>query len=219
MFSAASQQAGDEAAAERPLSLRELKKSQTRQRLVDAALRLFAARGYTQTSVEEIARTAQFGVTTFFRHFPTKEDVTFHDQADMMAEMPKALAGTPPAEIWPAVRDTTLKYLKAFQDSETGLDQIRRTLWLEEPAVARRYAEICLQWETVVAQVIADGLGLDPDREPYPRMAAAALIASARAALWHQHRHGGSLVAHARDCLAVLEPSLTQPPLPGTSAH
>ncbi|GAA5159764.1 TetR family transcriptional regulator [Pseudonocardia eucalypti] len=216
-MSSAAHQVSDEAAVEHPTSLRELKKSQTRQRLVDAALRLFAAQGYAQTSVEEIARTAQFGVTTFFRHFPTKEDVAFHDQSDMMREMPKALTGKSPDEIWPTVRDTMLGYLQAFQDSETGLDQIRRTLWLQEPAVTRRYAEICLRWENVVANVLADGLGLDPDREPYPRMAAAVLIASARAALWHQHRYGGSLVEYAHHCLAVLEPSLAQPPLSGAS--
>jgi hypothetical protein len=63
-----------------------------------------------------------------------------------------------------------------------------------------------------MAEAIAERLGLDVDLDPYPRMAGAALIGSARAALWHQHRHGGSMSDHARACLALVEPSLAHPP-------
>lgn len=192
--------------------LRELKKSRTRQQLAETALRMFAERGYAQTSVEEIAREAQFGVTTFFRHFATKEDVAFYDQRNWMDEIPGVLRDLPPERVWPVVRDATLAYIDAFEDPDSGVGAIRRTLWLEEPAVARRFAEISQHWETVMAEAIADRLGLDVDLDPYPRMAGAALIGSARAALWHQHRHGGSMSDHARACLAVVEPSLAGPP-------
>jgi AcrR family transcriptional regulator len=207
--------AGSAGAAAPAPSLREIKKSRTRQHLAETALRMFAERGYTQTSVEEIAREAQFGVTTFFRHFATKEDVAFYDQGNWMEEIPQVLLDRSPEQVWSAVRDATLDYIEAFQDPQTGLGRIRRSLWLEEPAVARRFAEISLRWEAVVAQVIADGLGLDADRDPYPRMAANALIGAARAALWHQHRHGGSMLDYARACLAVVEPALLRPPPTG----
>ncbi len=191
--------------------LRELKKTQTRQRLAETALRLFAERGYERTPVEEIARAAQFGVTTFFRHFPTKEDVAFYDQGNWMDELPSALVGREDDEVWAAVRDATLAYIAAFQDPDSGFGPLRRALWLTEPSVSRRFAEISLRWETVVARVLADRLGLDAD-DPYPRMAGAALIGAARAALWHQHHHGGSMIDHARRCLAVVEPCLRRPP-------
>jgi AcrR family transcriptional regulator len=193
-------------------SLRELKKWRTRRELAETALRMFAERGYAQTSVEEIAREAQFGVTTFFRHFATKEDVAFYDQGNWMDEIPGVLRDLPPERVWPVVRDATLAYIDAFEDPDAGVGEIRRTLWLTEPAVARRFAEISQRWETVMADAIAERLGLDVDLDPYPRMAGAALIGSARAALWHQHRHGGSMSDHARACLALVEPSLAHPP-------
>lgn len=189
--------------------LRELKKSRTRQQLAETALRMFAERGYAQTSVEEVAREAQFGVTTFFRHFATKEDVAFYDQRNWMDEIPGVLADLPPERVWPVVKDATLAFIDAFEDPDSGVGAIRRTLWLEEPAVARRFAEISQRWETVMAEAIAERLGLDVDRDPYPRMAGMALIGAARAALWHQHRHGGSMSEYARACLAVVEPSLS----------
>jgi AcrR family transcriptional regulator len=198
-------------------NLRELKKSRTRQQLAETALRLFDQHGYSQTSVEEIARQAQFGATTFFRHFPTKEDVAFYDQGRWMDELPSVLTDREPAEVWTAVRDATLAYIAAFQEPTTGFGPIRRRLWLEEPAVSRRFAEISLHWETVVAQVLADRLELDIDLAPYPRMAAAALIGAARAALWHQHRHGGSMIDYARACLDVVEPVLGTPPTPDST--
>ena len=48
-----------------------------RERLAQAALDLFAERGYENTSVIDIAQRAGLGKTTFFRHFPDKREVLF----------------------------------------------------------------------------------------------------------------------------------------------
>ncbi|MFB4300244.1 helix-turn-helix domain-containing protein [Actinomadura sp. NTSP31] len=48
-----------------------------RQRLVAAALDLFAERGYENTTVIDIARRAGLTKSTFFRHFPDKREVLF----------------------------------------------------------------------------------------------------------------------------------------------
>ncbi|MFD1542445.1 TetR/AcrR family transcriptional regulator [Nonomuraea guangzhouensis] len=58
---------------------RERKKLQTRQLLVDTALRLFAEQGYEQTTIAQITQAADVAKKTFFNHFPTKEDVLFAD--------------------------------------------------------------------------------------------------------------------------------------------
>ena len=47
------------------------------QRLVLAALDLFAERGYDSTTVVEIAERAGLTKSTFFRHFPDKREVLF----------------------------------------------------------------------------------------------------------------------------------------------
>ena len=52
----------------------------TRGRLQDAALELFAARGYEQTTATEIAQAVGLTERTFFRHFTDKREVLFHGQ-------------------------------------------------------------------------------------------------------------------------------------------
>lgn len=56
-------------------SLRGRKRVATEQAIVDAAMRLFARRGFAGTRVEDIAAAAGVGRRTLFRYFPTKEDI------------------------------------------------------------------------------------------------------------------------------------------------
>ena len=51
-----------------------------RERLVLAALDLFAEQGYDNTTVTQIAERAGLTKTTFFRHFPDKREVLFAGQ-------------------------------------------------------------------------------------------------------------------------------------------
>jgi AcrR family transcriptional regulator len=65
-------------------SLRERKKAITRATIQEQALRLFLAKGYNGTTVEEIAAAAGVSHMTFFRYFPTKEDVVLTDEYDAL---------------------------------------------------------------------------------------------------------------------------------------
>jgi AcrR family transcriptional regulator len=62
--------------------LRERKKAKTRAALQEHALRLFREQGYEATTVDEIAEAAEVSPSTFFRYFPTKEDVVLYDALD-----------------------------------------------------------------------------------------------------------------------------------------
>ena len=63
-------------------SLRERKKARTRASLREHALRLFREQGYPATTVEQIAAAAEVSPSTFFRYFPTKENVVIQDDMD-----------------------------------------------------------------------------------------------------------------------------------------
>ena len=59
-------------------------------------MRLFKAQGYNETSIEQIAEAAEVSPSTFFRYFPTKEEVVLADDIDpivlqVLAEQPADL--------------------------------------------------------------------------------------------------------------------------------
>ncbi len=62
--------------------LRERKKAKTKAAIQQHALRLFQAQGYDATTVEQIAEAAEISPSTFFRYFPTKEEVAMWDDLD-----------------------------------------------------------------------------------------------------------------------------------------
>ncbi|MER7498592.1 TetR family transcriptional regulator [Nonomuraea pusilla] len=75
------------------IGLRERKKARTRETILREAFRLFRERGYNVTTVEQIAEAAEISPATFFRYFPTKEDLVTLDRFPPLVE---ALSAQPP---------------------------------------------------------------------------------------------------------------------------
>lgn len=63
--------------------LREQQRALTRQRLIEAARQVFAARGYPDATVDEIASEAGASRATFYLHFKSKTDLTAALVADV----------------------------------------------------------------------------------------------------------------------------------------
>ncbi len=153
---------------------REAKKARTRASIQQHALRLFLARGYDATTVEEIAAAAGVSHMTFFRYFPTKESVVESDEYDPL--IVQLIAARPASDgpltaIHQAVRQGLLAVLPA--DREAILTRTR--LILETPALHAR------MWENQAAtrRLFADGLaarqGIDRPTLELDALAAAAL--------------------------------------------
>ncbi len=57
------------------IGVREKKKQHTRKAIVDAAVKLFADKGFEQTSMDELARAAGIGKSTIYGYFKAKEEI------------------------------------------------------------------------------------------------------------------------------------------------
>jgi TetR/AcrR family transcriptional regulator, regulator of mycofactocin system len=79
-------------------SLRQRHVDRTRAALADAAVELFVERGFAATTVDDIAARADVAPRTFFRYFPTKEAVLFHDADEKVRVVTERLAGRPADE-------------------------------------------------------------------------------------------------------------------------
>ena len=58
-----------------PLSRRERERETRRREILDAAIKLFAEKGYEQTTLDEIAQKAEFGKGTIYHYFKNKEEL------------------------------------------------------------------------------------------------------------------------------------------------
>src|SRR4030095_1889152 len=75
--------------------LRERKKQATRQAIHEAAMRLFAERGYDATTIADIADAAGISPRTFFSYFSAKEEAVFQKFDMAYAEFSRALSERP----------------------------------------------------------------------------------------------------------------------------
>jgi AcrR family transcriptional regulator len=145
----------------RACGLRERKKARTRAAIRQHALRLFREQGYTETTVEQIAEAAEVSPSTFFRYFPTKEDVVLQDDFDPIA-IEKFEAQ--PADLHP-VAALRAAMREAFDEaSAEDIEQWRELnrLTTSVPELRARVLEEFVRSARLAAGLIAKRVGRDP---------------------------------------------------------
>ena len=74
------------------LTRRERKKEETKERIFNAAMKLFRSRGFEETTIEEITEKADVAKGTFFNYFPRKEEVLRYLSEQWLEEVEDKLA-------------------------------------------------------------------------------------------------------------------------------
>ncbi|GAB3105686.1 TetR family transcriptional regulator [Streptomyces calidiresistens] len=153
--------------------------ARTRDALRRSAFRLFLAEGYEKVTVARIAAGAGVSHMTFFRHFPTKEDVVLRDEYDPMLEelVRSRPADHPPVE---RVRHAVTTALPAVYREERDALYLRARLILRTPALRARMGE------SAASSSLAFERGLTPpgeDPAPAVRVIAAACTAALTTAI------------------------------------
>jgi AcrR family transcriptional regulator len=192
---------------------RQRKKTATRDRIRASALRLFREQGYDATTVEQIAAAAGVSHMTFFRYFPTKEDVALADSYDPL--IAALLAQTPAT--WPLtqrIRAALLQGLAQVYDTGRGALLAQNKLIVSTPVLRERL------WADQMAtqRLILQALGPRPSFRT--RVIVAACLAAASTAVLTWVDNNGTpelpdLVKQAfealRDSPAAPNPALLDP--------
>ncbi|WP_369247717.1 TetR family transcriptional regulator [Streptomyces sp. R41] len=173
-----------------PLGLRERKKQKTRDRVRREAYRLFAEHGYEATTVDQIAEAAEISPSTFFRYFPTKEDVVIQDEYD--PALAEALRARPADEpIVDAILQALRGPLGQMLDHDREELLLRTRITFTDPAIRARSVGEQERSEQEIAAIIAERSGRNAS-DLDVKCAAAAIIAVFTTLVRHWVEGGGT---------------------------
>lgn len=137
----------------------------TRRLLADAAKRAFRARGYAQTTVDQIAEEAGASRATFYLHFRTKADVL----DDLLAEATASFEGSY-APLVDALqrrdREATLAWVREAMKGWSSIEDTMRPIYEAANADTQTYQRLfpddlpgmaAMADELVAGGIVADG--------------------------------------------------------------
>jgi AcrR family transcriptional regulator len=109
------------------------------ERLVAAALELFATRGFEQTTATEIARSVGLTERTFFRHFSDKREVLFYGQHLFVQAFLAGVDAAPPdASPIEIVASALRSGASVFPDERRPHSRMRQSVIDQNPALQER---------------------------------------------------------------------------------
>ncbi|MER8236621.1 TetR family transcriptional regulator [Streptomyces sp. NPDC094049] len=174
-----------------------------RDSLIAAAFQLFLERGYEQTTVDDIVTLAGVGRRSFFRYFPSKEDVVFPDHEQCLDDMTRFLAASADSDD-PMVRvcDAARLVLRMYAENPTF--SVQRYRLTREVAGLRTY-ELSVVWryEKTLGDHLRTRWADRKDGTLRANVAAAAVVAAHNHALRRWLRSGGE-----GDALAEMDRAL-----------
>jgi AcrR family transcriptional regulator len=196
--------------------LRERRKQRTREAISDIATRMFAARGFDEVTIAQVADAADVAKMTVTNYFPRKEDLVFDRAEAVIRSLADVVAARAPGESLLAAirRDYAERVARA--DVTLGLSSPAFARMIENsPALASRALQMQDLRERALGDAIAAETGVD---DPQQRIVAALLASvhrvlnaeASRRSLAGQPREEicAALAAAAARAFDLLEPSL-----------
>ena len=158
-------------------------KARTRERIEEAARRLFITQGYADATMASIAEDADIHITTLFTHFASKRDLAAAiavRAGERFAEVVAAQRnlGVPVLQFW---RSQVQRIARAYERDGDGQISFGRALAGEPDLQPVWSAHQQLQIDLLTDYIAAE-LGLDSKQDARAEMAAAMLVAGGRMA-------------------------------------
>lgn len=193
-----------------PATPRDRRRLRARRELATAAVRLFEERGFSATTVEDIAAAADYSASTFFRMFTRKEDAVFFDMPDRLEALRAELGALGDEPLWPALRGALIEHARTWEEDDPEFAAARVRLFHREPALSSRYLEYCQDYETWLADLVAHRRNTDSRTDVVAQLVAGCVIAGLRSAFRVQAAASGraakqSVVIHLERAFEALE--------------
>jgi mycofactocin system transcriptional regulator len=131
--------------------------------LEHVAFELFEANGFEQTTVEDIAMAAGIGRRTFFRYFPSKNDIPWGMFELELERMRARLKACPrDVQLMDAIRVALVDFNKV-EPAQTPRRRRRMELILRVPALLAHSTLRFAAWREVIAEFVAERTGQRAD--------------------------------------------------------
>lgn len=158
--------------------VRERKKARSREALIAAARELFHARGYEQTTLEEVAERAGLHVQTLYRHFATKQELALAGDRIWLERFRREITD-------PQRSGDTFSFWRAWLgraiDALTpeGDREYKRHLKMRSasPHILGALWAVQAEYEDLLTASLARDFGLPADGAGPPRLVAGMLVA------------------------------------------
>ena len=168
--------------AQKVTPIREQTRAVVRSLLARTALELFAAQGYDNTTVDEVAAAAGVSRRTLFNYFRNKEDLALSglsEQGDLIAAR---FAERPADEdVWQSLRAAFRVLMEIEMSPQDQLEFL--TLLFDNDSLRAGHAEKSARWQDELAPLIEPRLPASKQRVFEARAIAAAAITCMQTAI------------------------------------
>jgi len=158
-------------------------RAELRRDLVAAAVVLFHARGYDDTTIDDIAAAAGVGRRTFFRYFRSKEDAISPDHEAALARIAAIFEAAHPAEPVAALVLRAGETVFDLYTDDPALSVRRFALTHRVPALRDRESASVDHYRRLFTRHLRQRLAEQPDGELRAAVIGAAVVAAHNVAL------------------------------------
>jgi AcrR family transcriptional regulator len=190
--------------SERPQGLRERKRRETSERIIEKGLKLFVKNGFEATTLDAIAEAAGISRRTFFYYFRSKEGILLaaHDSGFREALRPMMLDESVDQAPLDAVQKCLIKLASRYETKESVV--FDRLMQSTEALRARKEA-VFVETEQILLEAMCE-LWPSPGRRDGLRLVAMVAMGTLRLALdkWKQNDAAHPLAYYLRQSFALL---------------
>lgn len=166
-----------------PAGLRERKKAEARAAIVQAALDLYAERGFDNVTIDQIAEQAGVARRTYFRYFATKEAAVLDRRSAQLEKFKAMMAEAPLSATAIDVLREALRVFAAQYRADRARILVERSLFARSKELSGRDMQLDRDFEDVIADVVLARAGRTPSAMLRARMFAAAAMGVMRVLL------------------------------------